>query len=229
MLQNHFERNMRIMLSILIILIVLLVIATIIYCCITIYNSHSNTNENKHQKDDIQRPSNISKTKDTSNNVSLKNKYKSVFEWQVYTGDFGEDQLQYLNTQCIKYDIPMEIMLSIICTESSFRSTAKATTSSASGYCQVTKGTAKWIYEDKLNYGVYDIDNHTEIMTTNWELNMEISCRYMYYLYHNSNKSWELAVQKYYGSSNSEDNIMYLNKVNTNMNDLFGMNISDIK
>ena len=159
---------------------------------------------------------------------SLEEQYASVFAWQVYTGDFGVDQLYYLNEQCEKYDIPMEIMLSIICTESSFRSYVKASTSSASGYCQVIKGTAKWVYEDLLKYGTYDVDNHTEIMTTNWRLNMEISCRLMYCLYWNSNQSWESAVQKYYGGG-TEANLIYLNKVNSNMMDLFNITIADIK
>ena len=122
----------------------------------------------------------------------------------------------------------MEIMLSIICTESGFRSYAKASTSSASGYCQIIKSTAKWIYEDKLQYGTYDADNHVSIMTSNWKLNIEISCRLMYSLYYNNGKTWENAVKRYYGSTSASENEKYLNKVNSNMNDLFNMEISEL-
>jgi hypothetical protein len=158
----------------------------------------------------------------------LSEKYKSVFEWQVYSGDFGEEQLYFLEEQCVRYEVPLELMLSIICTESGFRSDAKAKTSSASGYCQIIKSTAKWIYEDKLQWGDYDVNNHVEIMTTNWRLNMIISCRLMQVLYHNNGKSWENAVKRYYGSTSASENEIYLNKVNFNMNNLFNMEISEL-
>ena len=155
----------------------------------------------------------------------LEEQFASVFEWQIYGGDFGVEQLHYLNNQCQKYDIPMEIMLSLICTESSFRSDAQATTSSAAGYCQILKGTAEWIYEDKLHYGQYNTENHTEIMTTDWRLNIEISCRLLYNLYYN-NGTWENAIKRYYGGSD-EANEKYLSKINKNMLDLFGMTIEN--
>ena len=160
--------------------------------------------------------------------IPLEEQYSTVFDWQIYTGDFGVEQLYFLKEQCDKYEIPMEIMLSIICTESSFRSTAKASTSSASGYCQIIAGTAEWVYEHLLKYGEYDIDNHQEIMTTNWKLNIEMGCRLMYCLYWNSSESWDIAIQKYHGGS-PENNIAHLNRVNNNMFDLFAITTSDIK
>jgi hypothetical protein len=160
--------------------------------------------------------------------ISLEEKYSSVFAWQVYGGDFGVEHLYFLNEQCEKYDIPMELMLAIICTESGFRSNAKASTSSASGYCQIIKSTAKWIYEDKLHYGTYDVNNHREIMCTNWKLNIEISCRLMKCLYANNSQSWEKAVKKYYGSTSESANSTYLNKVNSNMSELFDMTTIDL-
>lgn len=164
-----------------------------------------------------------------TNTISLKEKYNSVFTWQKYGGDFGVEQLEYLNTQCEKYDIPMEIMLSVICQESGFRSNAKATTSSASGYCQIIKGTAKWMYEDWLRYGTYDVNNHREIMTTNWELNLEIACRYMAWLYKYKGNTWENAIKGYYGSTSASENEAYLNKVNGRMTELFGLTVTDFE
>lgn len=158
----------------------------------------------------------------------LVEKYRSVFAWQIYGGDFRKEQLFFLKEQCDKYGIPMELMLSLICTESSFRSDAKAETSTASGYCQIIKSTAEWIYEDKLHYGEYDVENHREIMTTNWKLNIEISCRLISCLYYNNAQSWTDAIKKYYGSTNDVDNIIYLNKVNHNMIDLFNITIYDL-
>ena len=154
--------------------------------------------------------------------------YNSVYAWQVYGGDFGEEQMNFLKQQCEKYEIPMEIMLSIICTESGFRSDAKASTSSAAGYCQVLSGSAEWVYEDLLKYGEYDTANHAAIMTINWKLNIEIGCRIMYCWYWNCNESWELAIQRYHGGSEEAKNT-YLNAVNDHMNELFGMSVADLK
>lgn len=159
--------------------------------------------------------------------ITLEEKYKPVFDIQTTFGDFGVEQIYFLNEQCEKYDIPMEIMLSIIYTESSFRSTAKSSTSTASGYCQIIKGTAEWIYEDLLKYGDYDIENHTKIMTTDWKLNIEMSCRYMYCLYWNADQSWDRAIQNYHNSKDTT--FAYLNTVNKNMNMLFGITTVDIK
>lgn len=155
------------------------------------------------------------------------NEYNSVYLWQVYGGDFGEDQLAFLQEQCSKYNIPMEIMLSIICTESGFRSNAQSKISSASGYCQVIKGSAKWVYEDLLKYGTYDIENHSTIMTTNWKLNIEIGCRIIYCWYWNCDESWELAIRRYHGGS-VDDMDTYLNTVNRHMFELFGLTVTDL-
>ena len=166
-------------------------------------------------------------TEDTET-ISLETRYNSIFEWQKYCGDFGMEQLIFLNEQCVKYEIPVEIMLALICTESSFRSDARASTSSASGYCQIIRSTAQWIYEDKLGYGTYDIYNHEAIMTTNWRLNIEIACRLIYCLYWNSDQSWDIAIQKYYGGS-EQACLIYLNTVNKNMSELFNLTTKNFK
>ena len=160
-----------------------------------------------------------------ANDDELNTKYRSVFDWQKYCGDFESEQLYYLNDQCKKYDIPIEIMLALICTESGFQSDATSGVSSAAGYCQVIRSTAEWVYEDLLQYGQYNTTNHTKIMTTNWKLNIEIGCRLMYQLYRGYG-SWELAIQRYYGSD-TESNLVYLDKVNSNMYELFGKMTND--
>ena len=233
MTQQRFDRitnKMFMLIKVLIIVcsIQFIALASIIVVIMNIRNNDSDVNHNdpainqtnidEQQIEDV----NIIFVNDMET-LTLSEKYASVFDWQKYCGDFGEDQLYFLNTQCEKYNIPMEIMLSLICTESGFRSTAKASSSSASGYCQVIKGTAKWVYEDLLKYGKYDTTQHTEIMTTNWKLNIEISCRLMYSLYHNNGQSWENAIRKYYGSTTASENDKYLNKVNTNMCELFNL------
>lgn len=173
-------------------------------------------------------------TEDMNNTTDMDiEQYSSVFEWQEnsYVGDFKIEQMNYLRVQCEKYDIPMEIMLSIICTESSFRSTAVSNISSAAGYCQVIHRTAKWVYEDLLKYGDYNytIDEHKILMTENWKLNIEISCRLMYCNYWNSDQSWDMAIQKYYGSTDKSQNIEYLNRVNYRMSELFDMTTVNFK
>lgn len=184
--------------------------------------------QQQNYQEEQKEPANVSSTSGIIEKT-LEDKYSSVFEWQVYGGDFGIEQLYFLNEQCEKYEIPMEVMLSLICTESGFHSTAKAKTSSASGYCQIIKSTAQWVYENLLKYGTYDIDNHTEIMTTNWKLNIEISCRLMYCLYWNNNQSWDNAIRRYYGSTVESDNDTYLGIVNSHMIDLFGITTADLK
>ena len=222
MTKDQFNNVLDILLSVLIVSIAV----TIMFGIILIV--FSNLNIVNADVLDIETDDIIDEPVEPSNNITLEDKYSSVFEWQVYTGDFDIEQLYYLETQCSKYEIPMEIMLAIICTESSFRSYAQASTSSASGYCQIIKGTAKWVYEDLLKYGTYDTDVHRERMTTDWELNIELGCRLLYCLYWNSNASWESAIQKYYGGG-TEANLIYLNKVNSNMFDLFGMTTSNFQ
>lgn len=215
----------------LIIVIVLLLIATaitmLVFTCTGIINT-DNIFPTQIDNDAVDTLTENPQNNNTIIDLPLEMRYSSVFEWQVYTGDFGIEQLYFLKEQCDKYEIPIEIMLSMICTESSFRSTAKAPTSSAAGYCQIISSTAEWVYERLLNYGEYDVDNHVEIMTTDWKLNIEMSCRLMYCLYWNSDESWDIAIQKYYGGS-PEQNIAYLNSVNNNMQDLFNMTITDIQ
>lgn len=231
MTQKQFEQAAKILLSIISHLVAVCIVLTLILI-LNIFDTDTSTDISAQMIDEHLICTDILEVSTpihaNTPDITLEDKYTSVFKWQVYCGDFGVDQLYYLKDQCDKYEIPIEIMLSIICTESSFRSNATASTSSAAGYCQIIKGTAKWVYEDLLKYGDYDINNHTEIMTTNWKLNIELSCRLMYCLYWNSNQSWESAIQKYYGSGSDEANLTYLNRVNTNMFDLFGITISDI-
>lgn len=156
--------------------------------------------------------------------IILEDKYDAIFDYQVYTGDFGVEQLYYLKDQCDKYNIPIEIMLSIICTESDFTSTAKNPDSSASGYCQVLRDSAEWLYEDILNYGIYNKYDHTFIMTTNWKLNIEMGCRFLNYLYEYYGNSWETAIKEYHGGDIAEE-IEYFNDVNESSIELFNTSV----
>lgn len=158
----------------------------------------------------------------------LEEQYFSVFSWQKYNGDFDKERLVYLADLCEVYDVPLELMLSIICAESSFSSTEINKVSSASGYCQIIQSTAEWVYENLLKRGDYDVKNHRTIMTTDWKLNLELGCRLVQWLYEQNNESWTATVCKYYGSYSQTDNLRYLNKVNEKMNELFDMNVSDM-
>lgn len=155
---------------------------------------------------------------------TLEEKYASIFDYQVYGGDFGVEQLYYLNAQCEKYNIPVEIMLSIICAESTFESSAKSPISSASGYCQVLVGSAKWVYEDLLNYGIYDVSEHTKTMSNNWKLNIEMGCVILDFFYNYYDQSWVTAVREYHGGSIEEENAYHI-RVNSLMCELFNTSI----
>lgn len=160
---------------------------------------------------------------------NLTEKYSSIFEWMSTNSacDFDANKLAVLNKYCEQYDVPMELMLALICHESSFTSTAMSDDSSASGYCQIIRGTAESIYEDTLQYGSYDSYNHEYIMTSNWELNLEIGVRYMRTNYEENYHSWEHAIYAYHGGDNSQ-NMTYFNNINKRVFELFSISVCDL-
>lgn len=173
----------------------------------------------------------VSTTEFTMNYHNLEKAYSSIFDWMSDNKkcDFGIDQLYTLAGYCEKYEVPMELMLSIISVESGFVSTALSDYSTAAGYCQIIRGTAEGYYEDKLGYGDYDIYNHDYIMTTNWELNMELGCAIMKDNYDNNYGSWEHAIYAYHGSSDAGKNAEYFQHINTRLYELFGISVHEIR
>ena len=221
MIIEKYIRN----LIILLVITAVLVVSTTVYTAYSIFYVPADSSITYYA-------SSVTSRLELDNTIPLEEKYAEVFNWQKkhYVGDFNIEQLNFLKEQCDVYDIPIEIMMSIICTESSFMSYSKAKTSTAAGYCSVILGTAKWVYEDLLKYGEYNYnaDEHQYLMTTNWKLNIEIGCRFLYCNYWNSNQSWDRAIQKYYGSTNHSENVEYLNRVNKNMRELFDITTINI-
>lgn len=161
------------------------------------------------------------------NSAKLEDVYDTIFIWQRthYVGDFKVEHLYYLNSVCERYDIPMEIMLSMICLESSFQSTTYHESTNAIGWCQMIPSTAEFIYEKYMKWGNYNVSNHVKNNKINWKLNLELGCALLKYNYEHSNYSWESAVGKYYGGTKKTQNA-YINRVNTRMYDLFGTSIN---
>ena len=162
---------------------------------------------------------------------TLEKMYTSIAAWQSLNGesDFTFEHLCMLKLCCDKYNVPLEIMLSIICGESSFISTAVSDEgSSASGYCQIIERSAEWMYETVLEYGTYDADKHQYIMTTDWCLNFEIGCAIMRYNYDTYYNSWEYAIKMYHGHWDPYVNELYFQYINTKMYELFGANFYEI-
>ena len=160
----------------------------------------------------------------------LKIKYDTIFRWQSYNNeaDFGVEQLHKLNEYCEEFDVPMELMLAIISWESSFESTALSDESTAAGYCQIIRKTAKAMYEDELKLGEYDGLTHEYTMTNDWELNLRLGCALMRYHNDNNYGSWEFAIHDYHGGT-AEQNTEYFNYINTRLYKLFGISVCDIK
>jgi soluble lytic murein transglycosylase-like protein len=121
----------------------------------------------------------------------------------------------------------MELMLAIISYESSFVSSAISDESTASGYCQIVRNTAEYIYENVIDYGEYDVNNHEYIMTTDWELNLELGCALMRYN-RDQNWSWDYAIYDYHGSSDETENADYFQYINTRLYKLFGISVCDL-
>lgn len=109
----------------------------------------------------------------TKMDIDLYNEYSYAIEYPK--SDVTLDDIKMITRIAKEYDLNPHLWLSKVELESGYRSYAKSSSSSASGWGQVIKGTAKWVYENKLKLGTY---NHST-MGTNKEINTRIS---MYYL-----------------------------------------------
>jgi hypothetical protein len=117
----------------------------------------------------------VTENKKKEANVSLEKEYGYVLNYP--TSDFTIDDIKMIIsiTKEAGGVVNPHLWFSLVELESGYNSKAKSKSSSASGWGQVIKGTAKWIYEDSLHLGTY---NHST-MGTDKRINATISINYL--------------------------------------------------
>lgn len=148
--------------------------------------------------------------------IELRDKYSNTINYNNPNSDFGLNELVYLNDVCNEYNVPISIMLAIFEKESGFRSTAKNSSSTATGYGQLINTTAQSMYERFLKLGIYDISNH-RTLACDKKLNILMATRLMKYNLDMYCTKWK-AVERYYGSGDEAANYAYASDINSRMN-----------
>lgn len=123
--------------------------------------------------------------------------------------DINEHTLQVLVDACNQYNVSPDLMLGIIMTESEGHANAKSKSSTATGFCQILRGTGRSIYEDLMRNpkGSYSHD-----MAYNPDLNIVMGVVYVAHLKANYNGNTYKAIQCYRGKSNVSGYIANINK-----------------
>lgn len=144
--------------------------------------------------------------------------------------DFGIDELNHLIEQCETASVPTYIMLSIYEIESHLQSTAINKTSYASGYGQITRSTATYMYETILELGTYggkdNYKKHAELACEK-EFNITITTELMSHLY-SKYKSWDLSVQYYFGHTDAAKRKNYSKIIETTLYNNYGFKYKDL-
>lgn len=125
-----------------------------------------------------------------------------LFEQYPYSGIQAEDLL-YLQGQIQLYDNLAErddiidIVLGIYYVESRFDPLAASTKSTARGWGQFLRSTAKWIWEDRMGNGT---GSYNHDMAFDKQVNMALTCNYLSYLLETYNGDVSRALIAYNGS-----------------------------
>jgi hypothetical protein len=104
-------------------------------------------------------------------NQRIRGEYGYVLNYP--SSDVTIDDIKMVESLCKEYGsiVSPHLWFSLVEFESGYQSTSKSSESSASGWGQVIRGTAKSIYEDDLHLGTY---NH-KTMSTNKAINARMS------------------------------------------------------
>ena len=140
---------------------------------------------------------------------NLLTKYSAYTTFGGKKTDFTAELFYILEVECAKYDLDPYVMIGIIMTESRGNARAKNPGSTATGMCQLLKGTAKSVYEGALGHpkGSYNHD-----LAYDPALNIKMGVAYLgglkqqYGLYR--------AIQKYRGRTDISG---YVNSINSYM------------
>lgn len=132
---------------------------------------------------------------------NLETKYAPYLYYYGQRNDLNASLLYTLETECSKYGLDPYVMLGVIMTESGGNANTKSSASTATGMCQILRGTGKYIYEDLMGHGKGTY-NHS--MAYNPDLNIRMGITYLGTL--NQRYGLHGAIRKYRGL---EDNAYY--------------------
>lgn len=137
----------------------------------------------------------------------LYDKYKYAIMYSGNRTDLTYDQLKYGESLMKDLGLDPNLLFSIGMVESRYIENAKNKYSTATGYHQLLKGTAKHIYEQQLKLGTY---NHS--MALNGKTNIMLAANCLDYL-HNTHSTVIRAIMNYSGRDSSEV-VWYISEMN---------------
>lgn len=194
----------------------------------------------KTQKSNIEEINNV-KSKLVFNNKEMENEIDSLLnelfelrnreelfdEYEYILMDYKNDrtdltykELEFGINEMVERDLNPHLLFGIIHLESNGKRNLTTTTSTARGYCQFIQGTGKWVYETRLNKGIY---NHN--LAFDGFINLEMGAEYLSYLMEKNNGSIMNTVLDYNGrelGSRYYDivNDTLLKNINLSLNDI---------
>ena len=135
--------------------------------------------------------------------------FYALYDTEGKRNDLNEHYLNTLVNACNRYNVSPDLMLGIIMTESEGHIRARSKSSTATGFCQILKGTGKSIYENLLGNpkGSYD---HS--MAYDGDLNIIMGVAYVADLKRIYRGNTYKAIQCYRGKSNISGYLSSINK-----------------
>jgi hypothetical protein len=141
-------------------------------------------------------------------NSYLLDKYSyALYDSVGNRNDITADLLETLEESCAEWNVEPDLMLGVIMTESEGHANAKSSKSTATGFCQILKGTGKYVYEDILGNGKGTY-NHS--MAYNPELNIQMGVALMGTLQRQKGSVYR-ALQGYRGKSDISGYVKSIN------------------
>lgn len=152
---------------------------------------------------------------------SLMEKYSyALYDTGGRKNDIDENLLQVLEESCNQWGVNPHLMLGVIMTESEGHANAKNSRSTATGLCQILRGTGKYIYEDLMGNG-RGTYNHS--MAYDPATNIRMGCAYMGTLIRQRGSVYR-AIQTYRGKTNVSG---YVGKINRYMGNV-GLSVNSL-
>lgn len=102
---------------------------------------------------------------------NLDKKYAPYFYSDGERNDMTVELFYLIETECAKYNLDPYVMVGVIMTESRGHIRAHSSSSTATGLCQILRGTGRYVYEDWMGHGSGTY-NHN--MAYNPELNIKM-------------------------------------------------------
>jgi soluble lytic murein transglycosylase len=120
-----------------------------------------------------------------------------ILLWNIFSYIYPLKYMDIIRQDTAQYDIDPSLVCAVIHAESKFSESARSH-KGASGLMQLTEGTADWI-ADQMDLSGYSYDNIFDP-----KLNIELGCRYLYWLL-NRYKDVDVAVAAYNAGNGNVD------------------------